>query len=135
MVVGMVTQKEMEQLKDIFVPYKDLDKVLTRHSKETVRLLQPTLDSIDERLARGNERFDEMEERCEERSKVCPALNIDAKIAYDKKVREAKQEEELDETKHFFTRSRLLIGGAIILITSVIAGVTVVILKIKEIIP
>jgi hypothetical protein len=73
---------------DVYIRWKDLDPVLDRSYERS---------GIKGEIASLKKDVRFIKKTCKKRAQICPALNIDAKIAYDKKVREAKQEDEMDQ--------------------------------------
>ena len=144
-----LTPDYIEQMKDIFVPYKDLARIIDKQSERTVQLLRPELNMINVKIEHGNKRFDIIDERCRKQMKSCPVVSIDARVALANKRaalqereeqaairlarirREAKQENELDSIKHWSTKWKawvvaagLVAMAAISVIVWIVAEVT-----------
>jgi hypothetical protein len=141
-----MNEKDIEQLKDIFVPHKDLIRILDKQAEKTVDLLNPKLDAIEAQLVAGNARFRSIDERCATRGKTCPSINLDAQIALAKKTaegeaelrkikREARQEERKDIAQFWTDYGRTVIVGVGIVVVTILTTAVTILVALKGVAP
>jgi hypothetical protein len=111
-----------------FVTWKDLDNVIVKSVDKAYERQDPRLKKIESSVR-------SIKRTCKKREQLCPALNIDAKIAYNKKVREAEQDERQDKASFWIDYGKQIVVGAGAVILVIISTGIGILLAVKGVIP